>query len=221
MDVVLPIVFLSIVIFVVYLLLQKIIKFKRERFIRQYEFPKTIRNNVANTYPHLTDVELDKVISSLRTYFQIIALSQRKMIAMPSQVVDVAWHEFILFTREYRQFCSRGLGRFLHHTPAEAMKSKNHAQGGIKSAWRIACHTENINPFKPKRLPMLFALDATLRIQDGFHYELDCMRQGYSNSGGSSGYCGTHIGCSSGCAGSAGDGGCSGDGGGGGGCGGS
>jgi hypothetical protein len=138
---------------------------------------------------------------------------------MPSQVVDVAWHEFILFTREYSQFCSKALGHFLHHTPAEAMKSRVEAQSGIKRAWRISCHREQINPFSPKRLPIIFALDARLNIEDGFHYELDCMKLQSSTLGGGvsdGGYCGSHIGCSSGCAGSAGDGGCSGDGGGGG-----
>jgi hypothetical protein len=79
---------------------------------------------------------------------------------MPSQVVDDAWHEFILFTRQYQQFCERGLGRFLHHTPAEAMRSPTDAQDGIKRAWRLACQRDGIDPKAPQSLPLLFALDA-------------------------------------------------------------
>ena len=36
----------------------------------------------------------------------------------PSKKVDKAWHEFLLFTREYEAFCQERYGRFLHHDPA-------------------------------------------------------------------------------------------------------
>jgi hypothetical protein len=222
MDVIFPVILTSVVLILSFLIYQKVLATKRSSFISAYKFPSSIKNKVAKVYPHLTSPELEQVIRGLRDYFHLISLSQRKTVAMPSQVVDVAWHEFILFTREYSKFCSKSLGRFLHHTPAESMKSNIEAQSSIKRAWRIACHREKINPFAPKRLPVIFALDARLKIEDGFHYELDCMKSKSAASGGdtSGGYCGSHIGCSSGCAGSAGDGGCSGDSGGGGGCGG-
>lgn len=35
----------------------------------------------------------------------------------PSRKVDKAWHEFILFTSSYADFCERRYGRFLHHNP--------------------------------------------------------------------------------------------------------
>ncbi len=35
----------------------------------------------------------------------------------PSQRVDLAWHEFLLFTRLYLEFCTVHFGRFLHHDP--------------------------------------------------------------------------------------------------------
>jgi len=220
MDAIFPVFFIFIFLFLVFLKYQSVVKKRRSLFLKNYEFPSSIKRKVGQLYPHLTDSELNQVIKGLRDYFYLISSSQRKIVAMPSQVVDVAWHEFILFTREYSLFCSKALGRFLHHTPAEAMESKNKAQSGIKRAWRIACHKENINPFSPRRLPLLFVLDARLNIEDGFHYELNCMKQSTSSPGGtvagSGGYCGSHIGCSSGCAGSAGDGGCSGDSGGGG-----
>jgi hypothetical protein len=34
----------------------------------------------------------------------------------PTARVDVLWHEFILFTRDYHAFCNR-LGGYVHHTP--------------------------------------------------------------------------------------------------------
>ena len=35
----------------------------------------------------------------------------------PSPRLDLAWHEFLLFTRLYATFCDRFFHRFLHHEP--------------------------------------------------------------------------------------------------------
>lgn len=35
----------------------------------------------------------------------------------PSKLVDVGWHTFILYTREYAAFCDRIAGYFIHHAP--------------------------------------------------------------------------------------------------------
>jgi len=37
----------------------------------------------------------------------------------PSARVDVAWHEFILFTRTYASFCARNYGKMIHHEPSD------------------------------------------------------------------------------------------------------
>ena len=60
------------------------------------------------------------VFEGLRDWFWINHRAAGRKLSMPSQVVDDAWHEFILFTRNYEDFCKRGVGRFLHHVPAEA-----------------------------------------------------------------------------------------------------
>ena len=129
-------------------------------------------------------------------------VGKRNMVAMPSQVVDDAWHEFILFTRAYKSFCKKSLGRFLHHTPTEAMKTPTLAQEGIKRAWRLACAKEHISPSSPTRLPLIFAIDAMLNIPNGFTYTLNC--QDRRSPAYADGYCAGHIGCSSGCAGDSG-----------------
>lgn len=35
----------------------------------------------------------------------------------PSGPVDIGWHTFLLYTREYAAFCDSVAGRFLHHVP--------------------------------------------------------------------------------------------------------
>lgn len=190
----------------------------RSRFIETYRFPPGIRERVRRRYPHLTDGDLDRVMRGLSTWFQLGNTAGGAALSMPSQAVDAAWHEFILFTRNYRNFCEKALGRFLHHTPAEAMRTPTEAQEGIRRAWRLSCAREGIDPRKPARLPLLFALDADLGIADGFRYALDCgaaLGAQRAADGGVT-YCGAHIGCGSG----GGDGGCSSDSGCGSGCGG-
>ncbi|MDP1519954.1 hypothetical protein Q8A57_03140 [Porticoccus litoralis] len=171
-------------------------------FIEKYRFSSSIGKKVQKKYPHLTQDQIDLVIKGLRDYFYICNKAKRRMVAMPSQVVDVAWHEFILFTRPYQAFCKKALGRFLHHTPTEAMRTATLAQDGIKRAWRLACAKSNINPSTPTRLPLLFSIDSLLGIEDGFKYSLDCKDKSSPFYG--DGYCAGHIGCASGCAGDSG-----------------
>lgn len=35
----------------------------------------------------------------------------------PSEIVDVAWHEFILHTADYMAYCEQVFGRYIHHRP--------------------------------------------------------------------------------------------------------
>jgi hypothetical protein len=181
----------------------------RDEFIETYRFPPGIRARVRKRYPHLSEADLDRVFGGMAAWFHLSHRAGRRPVAMPSQVVDAAWHEFILFTRNYRDFCRKALGRFLHHTPAEAMRTPTEAQEGIRRAWRLSCAREGIDPHTPSRLPLLFALDTDLGIADGFRYALNCAGAlGAARSAdGSATYCGSHIGCGSG----GGDGGCSSD----------
>ncbi len=191
----------------------------RSAFIDNYQFPKKIKKQVAKKYPHLTEAQLNRVIEQLRVYFHICNNANGKFVSMPSQVVDEAWHEFILFTRAYHDFCKKALGRFLHHTPSEGMATPTTAQMGIKRTWKLACQYENIDPKSATTLPLLFAIDGLFKIEDGFTYALNCMNV---TAVGSTTYCATHIGCG-GCGGlvsSCVSDGCGGDGGCGGGCGG-
>jgi hypothetical protein len=178
----------------------------RERFIQAYAFPQRLNRTLLERYPHLDEQQAARAVLGLRQYFQLCRQAKRRLVSMPSQAVDVLWHEFILHTRQYQQFCRQGIGHFLHHVPSEAMRSPTVAQQGIRRAWRLACARERITPKAPERLPLLFALDAELAIADGFRYSLNC-RDGRSGD-----YCAGHIGCSSGCAsGCAADGGATGD----------
>ncbi|WP_415898003.1 glycine-rich domain-containing protein [Neptuniibacter sp. QD57_21] len=182
--------FISVFLLIMYWQLrQRKVKKQRRELIESYVFPERLTVELRKRYPHLSDADCDKVMEGLRVFFLICLAAKNRAIAMPSQAVDVVWHEFILFTRDYEVFCSKALGQFLHHTPAEAMEKPTQAQVGIQRAWKFSCLREGIYPAKPRRLPLLFAIDAELKIEDGFTYQLNC--KGRENDG----YCASHIGC--------------------------
>jgi hypothetical protein len=173
---------------------------RRLHTIEHYRLHPGIFRKVQHRYPHLNNADLALVEQALRDYFRMCQRAGRRSVAMPSQVVDVAWHEFILFTRAYEQFCQQALGRFLHHTPTEAMASPTLAQDGIKRAWRLACAINHQHPAFASHLPLIFAIDGQLNIADGFRYYPNCEQRDNSKD---MGYCSSHIGCASGCAGEA------------------
>jgi hypothetical protein len=176
---------------VLILLYRKWMWLSRQRFLDKFEMPAAVVERARNKRPELTPEQMRLVQQGLRQYFQICVAAGGRFVSMPSQVVDDLWHEFILFTRQYEQFCKRALGDYLHHTPVEAMPARDTATEGIRRAWRLACKMEGIDPVHPQRLPLLFALDAQLGIAGGFIYTLNC-KDAAASAGGS--FCASDIG---------------------------
>ena len=146
----------------------------REQHIRTFAFPKGIFTKVIKKYPHLTQKDMELVGQGLRQFFMAYLKSGKRYVSMPSQVADELWHEFILYTKNYQEFTARAFGGFLHHTPAVILSKKSQSNVGLRRCWKHACIEEHINPIRPSRLPLLFALDSKFRIGDGYHYVADC-----------------------------------------------
>lgn len=127
-------------------------------------------------HPALTGEDRALISYGLKQFFLASLLGGKKFVAMPSRIVDDLWHEFILDTREYEQFCAKAFGRFMHHTPAVAMgpAAGRKIADGLRRAWWFACKEEGIDPKQANRLPLLFALDGELHIPNGFRYSRDC-----------------------------------------------
>lgn len=175
------------------------IALQRLEYIRHFALPRGLFERLRQRRSSLTVKDCQLVAHALRQFFLAYALSGRKFVSMPSQVVDDLWHEFILYTRNYEAFCRRAFGGFLHHTPAVALGSDRLANAGLRRCWWHVCREENINPRQPTRLPLLFAIDAKLNIEDGFRYVPDCQSVRRSSGQGKQGavYCGSEFGSSS------------------------
>lgn len=199
-------------------------RLRREQHVRTFMFPRGVFEKFAKARPGLEAKEQQLVARALRQFFLAYLKSGCKRVAMPSQVADDLWHEFILFTRDYKLFCDLAFGQFLHHTPAVKLGAVKSDNEGLRRVWWYCCIEENINPRKATRMPLLFALDRKLGIAGGFVYQLHCRKapdevmsgagagaqcaDSFSDSsfdGGTDGF-----GCTSGDGGGSGDGGCSG-----------
>lgn len=148
---------------------------KRQQFIRDYRWPPGLVDKLKAHHPTLARKDIALVQRALRQFFLAHLNSGRKYIAMPSQVVDDLWHEFILYTKEYKSFCDAAFGQFMHHSPAVVLAAEQKASNeGLRRCWVQCCREESIDPVKPSRLPLLFALDRKLKIPNGFIYHPNC-----------------------------------------------
>lgn len=152
----------------------KLVRARRVEFIREFSLPPGLYDKLRGKYPDLSLKDCQLVGHALRQFFLAYLKSGKQYISMPSQVVDDLWHEFILYTRNYAEFCRRAFGGFLHHTPAAALGGKQKSNDGLRRCWWQVCREENIHPQRPTRLPLLFALDRKLHIKNGFLYLIDC-----------------------------------------------
>jgi len=191
-------------------------RLERLQVIRQHVFPASLLRKLRDHHPQLDEKDSFLVARALRQYFLIHAqMGPQALIGMPSKVVDDLWHEFILDTRAYAAFCDRAFGHFFHHVPASSTPRGTDIDASLRCTWVMACREENINPDRPLRLPLLFAIDAKLGIEAGQSYNLKAMiRPGDSASGCGGLACGGGGSSSDG----GGSGGGGGDGGGSGGC---
>ena len=201
---------------------------RRLQYIDDYVWPPGLINRLKAEYPRFSRSDCQLIDQGLRQFFRAYLNGGRRDVAMPSQAVDELWHHFILYTQSYGDFCTRAFGRFLHHTPAVMLSPiGKQSNEGLRRVWWQACREEQIDPRAPASLPLLFAIDARLKVPGGYVYHPDC--EALRRAGVLSGQCGGDFGSSSfdggtagfgggsGCSDSSGDGG---SGGGGGGCGG-
>jgi hypothetical protein len=150
-------------------------RLRRAEFIRTYRWPRGLLHKLSEKHAGLPRKDTALVSRGLRQFFIAHLMSGNKYVSMPSQIADDLWHEFILYTREYKDFCDRAFGSFLHHTPAVVLDPARRASNeGLRRVWWYTCKYENIDPRDPSRLPLLFALDTKLNVPNGFRYQTDC-----------------------------------------------
>lgn len=75
---------------------------------------------IKREHPHLSEETIRCRIDALLQWMATLPLARKdgKTFQM-IETVDVAWHAFILHTRQYADFCAKFFGNFIHHDPPE------------------------------------------------------------------------------------------------------
>ena len=184
----------------------------RRRYIENYEFSPALHRKLRDELGGTR--EADVALEGLRAWYLACLFADCGLIGMPSKAVDEAWHEMILMTRDYTEFCERAFGRYLHHTP-DSLMAEPMRDGLARTLATLDARTVMAGG----AVPLLFAVDDEIGLEGGYSWgEQDVAElraaQPYhhyaSHGGGHGGDAGFAVG----------DGGGGGCGGGGGGCGG-
>jgi hypothetical protein len=67
-----------------------------------------------------TPEEAQALFAEVKRYLVIAALDPEKSWHMYSLRIDECWHQFILFTRQYVEFCKQYFGRYVPHAPSNS-----------------------------------------------------------------------------------------------------
>ncbi|MCM3781532.1 hypothetical protein M3231_00960 [Neobacillus mesonae] len=78
-----------------------------------------------------TSEKYDWMLLELKRYF--ILCSILKNVPMYSNDTDIIWHEMLMFTRDYEDFCRNFTGEFIHHQPHTSQPSES--ERGTERAW--------------------------------------------------------------------------------------
>ncbi|WP_336743017.1 hypothetical protein [Paenibacillus sp. y28] len=78
-------------------------------------YAEQIKLRVMREHPGMNDAQWDWTWLELQRYLLMTAVLRR--VPMFSEQVDRAWHEMLMFTREYQRFCESFTGHLIHHAP--------------------------------------------------------------------------------------------------------
>ncbi len=74
--------------------------------------------------------EYQEAFTEFKKYVALYGLNH-KPLKMSSKKVDSVWHQFILFTPQYHQFCDEMLGGYMHHTPTTSFTPSLEGSGNL------------------------------------------------------------------------------------------
>jgi hypothetical protein len=83
--------------------------------VLHYSNIRVIERHLQDCGVSRTDAELR--FEGLKQFMLVAAMLPGRKVTSPD--IDAMWHTFLLFTKDYRQFCTDYLGMFIEHEPFE------------------------------------------------------------------------------------------------------
>jgi hypothetical protein len=88
--------------------------------------------------------EAEALFSEVKKFIVLSRSDETKIWEMYSLRIDEAWHQFILFTTQYMEFCQRFFGRYVHHSPSNSPKSEVENSVPVASFDMFRCRYEEL-----------------------------------------------------------------------------
>lgn len=86
-----------------------------------YQIPGIVKDRTKEELD-CTQSELELIIIGFYDYMEVIKKHKNSQIDMIFERVDVLWHNLILDTKSYMDFCSNYIGFYVHHNPFQTVK---------------------------------------------------------------------------------------------------
>lgn len=83
-----------------------VLGYRNERLIKRYTMDYGLPETIAN-----------QRFEGLKQFLYVCAVTPGYKVT--SDAIDSMWHTFLLFTKDYKSFCERYLGKFINHEPFE------------------------------------------------------------------------------------------------------
>lgn len=171
----LPLVILLVFFAVLALLLAwKLRQARRAEFIRHQPFPKGLYAALKREHPAFGDKECQLVGLALRQFFGAWNRGGFAPMLAPSVAVVSLWRALAADAPAWARWQAQAFGgRDFPPTAACGLRAGERGPNTqLRRCWWQACRLENIHPWKPTRLPLLFALDAKLGVAGGIAWSL-------------------------------------------------
>ena len=117
----------------------------REEKVLKYQHPGVIGK--LQTEMRMSKEEAERLFQDTLRFLWLCGSQPGKF--SPSRRIDETWHRFILFTRDYHEFCNRFFGKYIHHGPLqEGRKREDLIRGAglytvAQKAFGASLHREN------------------------------------------------------------------------------
>ncbi|MHB1769713.1 MAG: glycine-rich domain-containing protein [Minisyncoccota bacterium] len=87
------------------------------RFGRMRNYQHPILLNKIQMELGITRAEAEILFEDVKRFLALCVTTPQPL--APTKTLDQGWHTFILFTKEYGQFCKDYCGRYVHHQPED------------------------------------------------------------------------------------------------------
>lgn len=142
-------------------------------FIDNYEFHPAILDRFVKETNEKFDIyicskDVPDIVSAFKSFLKCsVKYNGDYPVIMVSSIVDELWHVFLLYSREYYNFCA-SLGKFIHHAPDNlkewglpSQKKLEYNQNknlDLLNSYQLLCEIEDLDCLNGE-IPLIFNID--------------------------------------------------------------